>query len=193
MKRLLFCLFLLATVHLAQAQYYKTDTTRKEPKEREPSRLVIGGSAGLAFGDYTNIDFSPLIGLRFNEMFAGGIALNAQYGAERFRFYDGSTSQRNQYTILGGGLWGRFYPFDFLFIHVQPEYNTINVKTTYYDPKSTASDHYGVPSLLLGGGYVQPVSDRAAINIMALYDVVQDRRSPYSNGLILRVGATLGF
>ncbi|SFW70372.1 hypothetical protein [Chitinophaga sancti] len=191
MKRLLFCLFLLATVHLAQAQYYKSDTARI--KERNTSRLMIGGSAGLAFGDYTNIDFSPIIGLRFNEMFAAGVAINAQYGAEHFRYYDGSTQKRNQYTILGGGLWGRFYPFDFMFIHVQPEYNAISVKTTLYNPKQTYTDHYGVPSLLLGGGYVQPVSDRAAINIMALYDVVQDSRSPYSNGLILRVGATLGF
>lgn len=190
MKRLLLCLFLLGTVHLAQAQYYKTDTARK--KEFDASRLVIGGSVGLAFGDYTNIDFSPLIGYRISEMFAAGVAINAQYGAQRFRYYDGTTSQRNQYSILGGGLWGRFYPFDFMFIHVQPEYNFINVKTTLYNPKSTYTDHYGVPSLLMGGGYVQPISDRAAINIMALYDVIQDGRSPYSNGIILRVGATLG-
>jgi hypothetical protein len=47
-------------------------------------------------------------------------------------------------------------------------------------------------SLLVGGGYVQPISDRAAINIMALYDVIEDRKSPYSNGIILRVGATFG-
>ncbi|WPQ62870.1 hypothetical protein SIO70_31400 [Chitinophaga sancti] len=190
MKRLLFCLFLLGTVQLTQAQYYKTDTARK--KEFDASRLMIGGSVGLAFGDYTNIDFSPLIGIRINQMFAAGVAVNAQYGSERFRYYDGTTSQRNQYSILGGGLWGRFYPFDFMFIHIQPEYNFINVKTTLYDPKETYSDHYGVPSLLMGGGYVQPISDKAAINIMALYDVIQDSRSPYSNGLILRVGATLG-
>lgn len=190
MKRILFCLFLISSVHLAQAQYYKTDTARK--KEFDASRLVIGGSAGLAFGDYTNIDLSPMIGYRISNMFAAGVAINAQYGAERFRYYDGTTSQRNQYSILGGGLWGRFYPFDFMFIHVQPEYNFINVKTTLYDPKETSTDHYGVPSLLVGGGYVQPISDRAAINIMALYDVIEDRRSPYSNGIILRVGATFG-
>ena len=191
MKRLLLCFLLVGAVHLAQAQYYKTDTARK--KEFDASRLMLGGSLGLSFGDYTNIDFSPLVGYRISEMFAAGVAINAQYGAERFRDYYGNTSQRNQYSIFGGGLWGRFYPWDFLFIHVQPEYNFIHVKTTLYDPKSTYSDHYGVTSLLVGGGYSQPISDRVAFNIMALYDVLQDGNSPYGNGLILRAGVTMGF
>lgn len=191
MKHLLFCLLLLSGVQLAQAQYYKTDTARK--KEFDGSRLILGGSLGLAFGDYTNINISPLVGYRISDLFAAGVAINAQYGSERFRDYYGETSQRNQYSIFGGGVWGRVYPFDFLFIHVQPELNYVSLKTTLYDPKSTYTDHYGVPSLLIGGGYTQPISDRAAFSVMALYDVLQDDRSPYQNGLILRIGASLGF
>lgn len=191
MKRLLFCLFLLGSVQLTQAQYYKTDTVTK--RGFDASRLMIGGSIGLAFGDYTNVDVSPLVGYRFSQLFAAGVAINAQYGSQRFRDYYGDTQSRNQYTIFGGGLWGRVYPWDFLFLHVQPEYNNITVKTTVYDPKETYKDRYGVPSLLVGGGYTQPISDKAAINVMALYDVLQDNNSPYSSGLILRVGATVGF
>jgi hypothetical protein len=200
MKRLLLGLLLITTVHVAQAQYYKTDTTTRitatPPKKKiDPSRIIIGGSLGLAFGDYTNINISPLVGYRISQLFAAGINVNAQYGSERFTSaYSNTTTQRNQYTIFGGGVWGRVYPLDFLFIHIQPEYNFVSMKSTYYnnDPKTIVTDHYGVPSLLMGGGYSQPVGGRAAFSIMALYDVLQDSRSPYQNGLILRVGASLG-
>jgi hypothetical protein len=193
MKRLLLCFLLVTAVQtIVHAQYYKSDSARK--KEIDASRLILGGSAGLSFGDYTNINISPMVGYRFSDMFAAGVSINAQYGSERFRYYNGGTSQRNQYSIFGGGLWGRFYPVDFLFLHVQPEVNYVSLKSTYYDtdPKTTIKDSYGVPSLLMGGGYTQPIGGRAAFSIMALYDVLQDSRSPYQNGLILRVGATLG-
>jgi len=194
MKRLLLCLLLVTAVHFAEAQYYKTDTTTAAPtkKKVDPSRIIIGGSLGLAFGDYTNINISPLIGYRISQLFAAGININAQYGSERLSNYSNITTQRNQYTIFGGGVWGRVYPVDFLFIHVQPEYNAVSLKSTFYDPKTIVKDHYGVPSLLMGGGYSQPVGGRAAFSIMALYDVLQDSRSPYQNGLILRIGASLG-
>jgi hypothetical protein len=193
MKRLLLCFLLLIAVQLVHAQYYKTDTTSR--KGFDASRLIVGGSLGLAFGDYTNINISPLVGYRISQLFAAGLAINGQYGSERFRDYYGNTGQRNQYSILGGGVWGRVYPLDFLFIHVQPEYNHVSLKSTYYDtdPKTIVKDSYGVSSLLMGGGYTQPIGGRAAFSIMALYDVLQDSRSPYQNGLILRVGASLGF
>jgi hypothetical protein len=193
MKRLLIFLFVVTTVQLAKAQYYKTDTTSPSPKKFDASRIIIGGSLGLSFGDYTNINISPLVGYRISQLFAAGININAQYGSERYRDYNSITTQRNQYTIFGGGVWGRVYPLDFLFVHVQPEYNFVSLKSTYYvDPKTTVTDHYGVPSLLIGGGYSQPVGGRAAFSIMALYDILQDTRSPYQNGLILRLGASLG-
>lgn len=196
MKRLLLCFLLLTAVHFAQAQYYKTDTTGRgnpEKKGFDGSRLIIGGSLGLAFGDYTNVNVSPLIGYRFSQWFAGGVAINAQYGSQRYRSFYGDPESRDQYTIFGGGVWGRVYPLDFLFLHVQPEYNHVSLKTTIESsPKQVIKDSYGVPSLLMGGGYTQPISGNAAFSITVLYDVLQDSRSPYQNGLILRVGATLG-
>ncbi|MVT10808.1 hypothetical protein [Chitinophaga tropicalis] len=192
MKRLLVCLLLVTAAQLAHAQYYKTDTTSR--KGFDASRLIVGGSLGLSFGDYTNINVSPTVGYRISQMFAAGIAINAQYGSERWRFSNGETSQRNQYSIFGGGVWGRVYPLDFLFIHIQPEANHVSLKSTYYDtdPKTVIKDSYGVPSLLMGGGYTQPMGGRAAFSIMALYDVLQDDRSPYQKGLILRIGASIG-
>jgi hypothetical protein len=198
MKRLLVVIVLIMGAHLANAQFYKTDTSRKPPPVKKQggfdgSRLMIGGSLGAVIGDYTNINISPMIGYRFSDYIAAGVTVNAQYGSERYRNYNDITTQRNQYTIFGGGVYGRVYPIPMIFVHIQPEYNMITQKVTLYgDPKSSYKSSYGVASLLIGGGYSQPVSDRAAISIMMLYDIIQDRNSPYQNRPIFRGGVNIG-
>jgi hypothetical protein len=190
MKRLLLCLLLLGGIQLAHAQYYKTDTTSR--KGFDPSRMMIGGSLGLVFGDYTNINISPLLGYRFSDLFAAGININAQYASEKQEYATGQTMYRYQYTIFGGGVWGRVYPLEMLFVHVQPEYNHVSEKYTdyRYDPKQVIKSSYGVSSLLAGGGYSQPLgSGYSSFYIMVLYDVLQNRRSPYQN----RPQVTMGF
>ena len=118
MKRLFLFLLLLGGIQLAHAQYYKTDTVSR--KGFDPSRMMIGGSLGLVFGDYTNINVSPLVGYRFSDMFAAGININAQYASEKDKYANGETSFRYQYTVFGGGVWGRFYPLEMLFLHAFP-------------------------------------------------------------------------
>jgi hypothetical protein len=192
MKRLLLCLLLLGGIQLAHAQYYKTDTTSR--RGFDPARMMIGGSLGLVFGDYTNINVSPLIGYRFSDMFAAGININAQYASEKEE-YGGRTAYRYQYTVFGGGVWGRFYPLEMLFLHAQPEYNHVSEKYTDYtvDPKVTSKSSYGVSSLLLGGGYSQPLgSGYSAFYIMVLYDVLQNVRSPYQNRPQITMGFNVG-
>ncbi|NLR56718.1 hypothetical protein HGH93_01305 [Chitinophaga polysaccharea] len=197
MKRLLICFFLLAAGQLVHAQYYKTDTTIH--KGFDPSRLVLGGSLGMVFGDYTNVDVSPLVGYRFSDYIAAGINVNAQYGQYRTRdIYSNTTYSRDKYTIFGGGIWGRVYPLPMVFVHIQPEYNFISQSTTVYandgsNMKQTYKTNYSVPSLLVGAGYTQSVGGRVGIGISILYDVIQDARSPYRSNLIYRVGAGLGF
>ena len=195
MKRLLICFFFLAAVQLAHAQYYKTDTLTR--KGFDPSRLVLGGSLGMVFGDYTNVDISPLVGYRFSDYIAAGINLNAQYGQFKSRdFYTGNTIQRDKYTIFGGGVWGRVYPLPMVFVHIQPEYNFVSQSSTYYDnnaEKQTLKTNYGVPSLLIGAGYTQSVGGRVGIGISVLYDVIQDKYSPYLNRIDFRVGFNVGF
>jgi len=195
MKRLLICFFFLATVQLAHAQYYKTDTLTH--KGFDPSKLILGGSLGAVFGDYTNVDVSPLVGYRFTQYIAAGVNLNAQYGQYRSRdFYTNETIQRDKYTIFGAGIWGRVYPLPMLFVHIQPEYNFVTQSSTYYagsNVKQTIKTNYAVPSLLLGAGYTQSVGGRVGVGISILYDVLQDNRSPYNNSLIYRVGAGIGF
>lgn len=199
MKRIVLSLLFILAVHLVHAQYYKSadyykqaDSVRRGGFDK--SRLILGGSLGAVFGDYTNLDISPIVGYRFNDFIAAGINVNAQYGSYRLRNYD-VTVQRDKYTIFGGGVWGRVYPIQQLFVHIQPEYNFINQSSTVYNggQKTTYKSNYGVPSLLVGGGYTQSVGGRVGIGISILYDVIQDDRSPYRNNIVYRLGAGLGF
>ncbi|WP_123864761.1 hypothetical protein [Chitinophaga barathri] len=192
MKRIFLAVILVVCAQVASAQYYKTDTVRGF----DPSRLMVGGSFGMGFGDYTLVNISPIIGYRFTPMFAGGLALNAQLSWEKLRDYDGEIFARNNYNMLGGGLWGRFYPIPQLFLQAQPEYNSITEKYRDYrnDPVVTVKSRYGAPSLLLGGGYAQPIGmGNSAFVIMILYDVLQDENSPYRNRPVISAGVNVGF
>lgn len=153
---------------------------------------MVGGALGVAFGDYTFVNISPMIGYRFTPKIAAGVNVNAQYSAGKTFDYNGDVLSRNNYTMFGGGLWGRVYPFEQFFIHAQPEYNFITAKTTLYDPREEFKDRYGAPSLLLGGGYSQPVGGNSAITLMILYDVLQDKNTPYLNRPIISGGVNIG-
>jgi len=50
-----------------------------------------------------------------------------------------------------------------------------------------------VPCLLLGVGLRQPISDRVSLILLGMYDVLQDKYSPYKNTLVIRFGVAVGF
>lgn len=190
MKRLLTAVIFIISIHSASAQTYVTDSSRGFDK----SRLMFGGALGFTFGDYTFVNVSPMIGYRFSSMFAAGVNINAQIASERYRDNLGEIVERSNLSIFGGGVFTRFYPIEQLFLHAQPEYNRISIKrTTYYDgAREVTKDNYYAPSLLLGGGYAQPISGNSAITFMVLYDVLQDRNSPYRNRPVFSGGVNIG-
>lgn len=189
MKRSILIVILIVSALTASAQGYVTDSSRGFDK----SRLMFGGALGFSIGDYTFVNVSPLIGYRFSPMFAAGVNINAQYAAQKFRDFNGDIVERSNYSIFGGGVFARFYPFQQFFLHAQPEYNRISVKsTTYYGERIVTKDNYYAPSLLLGGGYAQPIGGNSALTIMILYDVLQDSNSPYMNRPIFSGGVNIG-
>lgn len=190
MKRTCLVVTFLLTMQAAFSQTpYRVDTARGF----DPSKLMAGGNFGFAFGNYSLLNISPMIGYRFSPKFAAGININAQFTWEKYRDIDGF-ERKDNFSILGGGIWGRYYPLDFLFVQAQPEYNSISLKRQIYDdPRRTFKERYGAPSLLLGGGYAQPIGGNSSFVIMLLYDVLQDNNSPYRNRPVFSVGGNFGF
>ncbi|UYQ93563.1 hypothetical protein MKQ68_00415 [Chitinophaga horti] len=199
MKRVLFALLFLAAASAASAQdstYQRRSFDKPEEKQKgfDRSRLFVGGGLGLGLGNRTfSANVSPLVGYRFSRLFAAGANINFQYGSDRWEYAEGNI--KNSYTLVGGGVFGRVYPLDIIFVQVQPEYNHIMAKTTdeTVRPKQVYKDSYTVPSLLMGVGYAQPIGGNSAFTIMVQYDVLQDERSLYYQRPVFSAGVNIGF
>ena len=83
----------------------------------DKSKLFFGGNLGLAFGTYTIINVSPLVGYRFTHVFAAGVGVNYSY----YGYDDGYYTYKQSY--VGMSIFGRVYPIQQFFIQVQPEVN----------------------------------------------------------------------
>ncbi|GAA4313529.1 hypothetical protein [Compostibacter hankyongensis] len=189
--RLCISLIVLAAATLsASAQDWQDTTVRKG---FDPDRLFVGGNLGLSFGDYTYVNISPMVGYRFNPVLAAGVNVNAQYNTVKYYAGNNMLVEKDRYSLVGLGIFGRVYPIQQLFLHVQPEMNFVFGKIRYYDPDSEEKYHDQVPSLLLGAGYAQPLGGNTAFTLMVLYDVLQREHSPYGNNPIFRGGVNVGF
>lgn len=213
MKKLLIIILLQAFTFSIFAQDVYTSSGRsanakkkQEKKGFDPSRLIIGGGLGLAFGNVTNISVSPIVGYRLTERLAAGVGLGYQY--VRIKDYwvitDLQTAQDRFYpykaSIYSASVWTRFVVWNNLFLHAEYEHNFMSFKEYDYDynvsypyPIVDKNVNYNAPSVLLGAGYRAPVSPRASFTVMALYDVLQDKYSPYQNSIFFRFGFNVGF
>jgi hypothetical protein len=184
-----------------------TESERSGKKEREkgfdPSRLIIGG--GFIFGiggGVTNLGLSPVVGYNITDKFSAGVGIGYQYfKAKGLPVQDQSGGLVGYYdlktSIYTGDVWARYLIFQNIFVHVQPEVNSLE-KFGSAVPNSSGGfdvekERLLVPSLLMGLGIRQPVSERVSILATALYDVLQEPYSPYLNTIDLRIGVAVGF
>lgn len=173
----------------------------EEPRGFDPSKLIFGG--GFVFGiggGVTNLGLMPVVGYRFTDKFAAGIGLGYQYYKVKDAFAEvdaqGNVIRTIDYktSIYKGSIWARYVIFRNLFIHLEPEMNSLE-KPPYLDANNNLQlhDRILVPSLLAGAGLRQPISDRVSFVAMILYDVLQEPYSPYLNTIDVRIGINVGF
>ena len=157
----------------------------------DKSKLFFGGNLGLAFGTYTIINVSPLVGYHFSPMFAAGATVNYSY----YGYNDGYWDYKQSY--VGMSLFGRLYPIPQGFIQIQPEENymwysqTLNGSSGQYVAPIKINQF--VPSLLMGGGANIPTGGNGAITISIMYDVLQNFYSPYYHQAVYGFGYNVGF
>lgn len=149
-------------------------------------RVFFGGNLGLALGDVTFVEVAPLVGYRITDKLSGGLQLQYRYRNDK-RFTP--DLQTNDY---GGNLFARYnLPAPFF---LQAEYEYLNFE--FISLQDGSSNREGFSSVLVGGGFAQPIGKRAFFTITALYNLSYDDTDlirPYDNPLILRVGINAGF
>ena len=154
-------------------------------------RCFFGGGFGAQFGDQTIVSASPIVGYKITEKFHAGIGATYIYYNLKQYYYDGNGNlQYYKYSsnVYGGDVFAKYFIFDEVFAY--GEYGILNMEV--FDPLSYASARENIHSALIGGGYRQMIGSNVGVELTILYDVIDDRNSPYSNPII-RLGIVAGF
>ena len=184
MRPLLFALFLIASVAV-YAQKNDDNSLEGVPLKE---RIVTGGGFGMSFDSYQDfISVSPLIGYKFTQKFIGGTSITYRY--TKYKYYKPAITL-NDWGInpfLRYQIFGNFF--------IQAEYEYLNYEFPTAPEESTRKTFN---SFLAGGGFIQPIGDKAAFFVTALYnfsykDPLPNEYSPYYSPLVLRAGITFGF
>ncbi len=166
-----------------QVQPTETSVTKQHHFDR--SKLVIGGSFGLAINnDYMSVNVSPQLGYAFNRFFTAGVGISYNY----YNYSDINTT----FNYAGLNVYGKVNPIRFIAIQVQPE--------VYYmwGDYSNHSKTKVIPCVLVGAGFTVPTGRSGGFSAMIYYDVVQYKSdginySPYGDQLVYSIGYTFGF
>lgn len=179
----LFCLFSLWS--FSQDSTLATPSSQNNTGKKSPSldRFFTGGDLGVQFGTQTYILIAPLLGYRITDDFSAGLAGKYIYynTGDRYSNYSYKTN------IYGGGFFLRYNIFDDFFLHGEFESLSMEVPYTPYQTRRRL-----VSGLFLGGGYRQWLGNYSSLNLMLLYNVAEEKYSPYQNPII-RIGFDIGF
>jgi hypothetical protein len=146
-----------------------------------PSKIYYGGSVTLSFGNATQIGIFPMIGYKVSPKFS----LGGEIGYEYVNYDDFDESSHN----FGGGVFGRYRFIPQLYGHAEVDLVSYDIPAL-----SGESSREAVPFVLLGGGFVQPLSPRTSLFAEVLVDVLQDDNSPYDDWEpIFSIGVGVGF
>ncbi len=170
----------------AQEQVVNDPNPGEEISEKKfTDRLITGGSIGLQFGDYAYIQIAPILGYKITDRLHSGIGLNYTY----YKYNDKYYNYKYETSIYGGSIWSRYFIWNNLFGEVNWEVLNMEVPN---EINSNRTIRDNVMTLMIGGGYAQPIGGNSALLLRALWDVIEDPNSPYMNP-IFNIGVSIGF
>jgi hypothetical protein len=177
-------------VGISNAQYENTSNQVQQQqavKKPKVNRWFAGGMLGAGFSSYSAyVSVEPLIGYSITPSFQVGARFTYIYNS--FTIYNGFQDVRYNLNSFGAGVFSRYIIYKGIMAEV--EYENLNLE--YVDYYSFNEGRMWVPSLFLGGGYIQTVGGRGFASIAILWNVLENEYSPYVNPLI-RIGFGVGF
>jgi hypothetical protein len=151
----------------------------------KPKRLYVGGGLGLAFGDVTYVEVSPLLGYKVAPRVTIGGSLVYRYRSDD-RYGDTlTTSDYGASGFVRGDLYQGFF--------VQGEYEYLNYE---FPVTSGTTQRDGIESVLVGPGFSNPIGGNGSFYFAALYNLSYDSNdlnSPYDDAWVIRVGVGFAF
>lgn len=172
--------------------------TEEDPSVKDlqfNQRLVFGGGFGMQFGNVTLLDLSPSIGYRVTDQLTLGTGISYKYNHIKDYTLDLNSGKWYDYNsnVFGGSIWSRYYLLQNIFAHAEIEQLRINYKYTSFSSTTPTNIKSGVDmtSVLVGGGYRQPLGGHVFFNILILFNLNETEFSPYNNPII-RAGVSVG-
>jgi hypothetical protein len=162
-----FWIFLFCLIASSFTVIYGQRKDEQKPPLRE--RMFIGGTLGLQFGSFTNIQIAPMVGLWVRPRIAVALGPNFQY--YHYSYYDFES------TIYGGNAYIQFVPLRDLdniiplglhtgiFLHLEDELLNLD---SGWDPYNH-NGRFTVNTVLAGAGISQMLGTRSSINLMFLW------------------------
>ena len=133
---------------------------------------------------------SPFVGYKVDQKFSVG--LGAKY------IYIGSKQANFTYSVYGGNIFSRYKFTESLFAHAEFEV----LRAYNLDPNSASQNvRATVPMLFAGAGYNYSMGGTLNLQIMLLYDFIDNINSPYQGSfmfgslgppIIYRIGISIG-
>tara|TARA_B100000809_G_scaffold193526_1_gene192481 strand:+ start:20881 stop:21588 length:708 start_codon:yes stop_codon:yes gene_type:complete len=157
----------------AQKQQEQTKKKGKNENEKKSAmpflkKFYFGGTFGATFGNYTSITIAPTIGYRLRPSLYTGLKVYYTYSKQKSF---GNSYEHHNYGI---GTFLRWFAFKDLYLHIAPEtysFDTVQIDGT--------SDREWVPYLWAGAGTRKRVSKRSWVSVHVLFDMLNDKNSPY--------------
>jgi len=171
MKKKFLCILMVLFASSAFAQ------GKIEKKRTLSDKVFFGGNLGLQFGSITSIDISPIGGYRpINNLYLG---LGLSY-----KYYNDNTYFDLNTQIYGGSVFARYVVFTNFFVHT--EFEELSLEQKYFDHLNKYPDQtrFWMGSMLVGGGYIQPIGERSAIVLTVLFNLNESANSPYQNPIV---------
>ena len=177
---------LLSSIVLGQqpdSTSYQAPETPPPSTKSTASRIYYGGTLGFSFGDYTRMSIAPLVGYRLTKMWSIGGKFIYEYIKDKR--YEPESTWHN----YGGSLFARLRPHPRFYLHGEYAYMSYEWQT-----QTHSSERDWVSFLLLGGGYIQPISPKASFFVEVLFDVLNNEGSPYEEwNPWISIGVAAGF
>ncbi len=180
------------------------------PKDNAWRRFSVGGNVGFQFGTVTGIMVSPEVRIRTFDQLYVGLGFTYQYFRYRDYYWDDINKDYLDFSsnVYGGRIYLRYYLRSLfhswignLFAHAEYEYMAY-IQPYHYDPLGRIYDPYNntlapgqstisYNSVLIGGGYSQPIGGRVFMDLLILFNLNDTYYSPYSNP-VFRIGVGVG-
>lgn len=130
-----------------------------------------------------------MAGYHFNSKFSLGVKAHYSFIKE-----DNDNIQDFTYHNFGGSVFARYSPVPLGYLHAEFAYNNYEQFSYNSISQDYESERVWVSFLLLGSGYRQPIGPNASVYGEILFDVIQNKNSPFEKWEpIVHVRAAVGF